>query len=468
MDLFLSDFDSFSESSNYDDQDDPEFFHGGKANSILSSLEESIGKIDDFLSFERGFSHGDIVCSTDPCGQTGRVINVDMIVDLENVLGNKIKGVNSKKLRKIRSISIGDYVVNGPWLGKIEKIVDCVTVLFDDGNKCEFTTMGPEKLVPVSRVFLEDSQYPYYPGQRVKVEPSSVSKSARWLCGRQKEICDEGTVCAVDAGLVRVDWLGCALIGCERIPTPPLLQDSKNLTFLSFFSHTNWQLGDWCIFPILEENGLMEHIFFTASETEFQRSCGPSFQEIFVNAKTKTKVDVLWQDGSQSAGLDSHMLFPVNIADVHDFWPGQFVVEKGTCDDPHVPGISQKWGVVRCVDAKERTVRVKWRNFVQNESDLEGEMMEETVSAYELVEHPDYSYCVGDMVFKFERGKFIDQNEYTSNSFLSRIGTVVGFKDGDIKVNWASGLTTKVCIFLLFDVKLCLSILSELCFRQLS
>lgn len=450
MDLLLSDFDSFSESSSYEDQEDAEFMYGGQARNILSNLEETIGKIDDFLSFERGFIHGDIVCSVaDPSGQTGRVVNVDMVVDLENVNGKKLENVNSKKLRKIRSISSGDYVVNGPWLGKIDKIVDSVTILFDDGRKCEFTTMGPEKIVPISPDFLEDSQYPYYPSQRVKVELSSVARSSRRLCGSWHEKRDEGTVCAVDAGLVYVEWLACALVGGEKVPAPQCLQDSKNLTLLSYFSHANWQLGDWCLLPLNASS--------YRPTKAFQRSLEANFQEIFVISRTRTKVDVIWQNGSQSFDLDSRLLLPVNITDAHDFWPEQFVMQKGNSDDIRV----QKCGVVRCVDSKERTVRVKWETYALNqENDLKGELVEETMSAYELIEHPDYSYFFGDVVFRLQKGQFVDlpDGKSNANSYLSCIGIVVGFKDGHVEVKWGTSLTTKVrflllhFLFVLFEV----------------
>ncbi|KAK3010240.1 hypothetical protein RJ639_010812 [Escallonia herrerae] len=495
MDFLLSDYDSFSESSDSEDQDDTEFMYGGQALCILSNLEETIVKIDDFLSFERGFKHWDTVRSIiDPSGQMGRVINVDMIVDLENIRGKKVKEVNSKSLQKIRTISVGDYVVEGPWIGKLEKIMDIVTVLFDDGTKCDFSSMSPEKLVPVSPDLLDDSQYPYYPGQRVLVELSSASKSARWLCGTKKDKRDEGTICAVNAGLVNVEWLGSVLTGNKRVPAPPNLQSPKNLTLLSCFSHASWQLGDWCLLPNLHHNDIMEKNFLAAStsrvrkgqkepEKVIERSLSPNFQEIFVIVKTKTKVDVLWQDGSQSLGLDSNSLLPVNVVDAHDFWPEQFVLEKGTCDDAPVSGF-QRWGVVKFVDARERTVRVNWNTCIVNQgTDIERATVEETVSAYELVEHPDYSYCPGDAVFKLQKGQVVDPadgrsyknhkikenclgasidrtikdsgNEHTSNDYLSQIGIVLGFKDGEVKVKWATGLVTKVAPGEIFRVDNC-------------
>jgi ubiquitin-conjugating enzyme E2 O len=175
----------------------------------------------------------------------------------------------------------------------------------------------------------------------------------------------------------------------------------------------------------------------------------------------------VWQDGGCSQGLDSQSLLPVNIVNAHDFWPGQFVLEKGACDDPHVSG-NQKWGVVNCVDAKERTVMVKWKFIGVNQVNNVGSgQIEETVSAYELVEHPDYSYSYGDIVFKNldqankdhvnrETGMNADAPLEGSDhgkdqvDYLCCIGYVTGFEDGSVEVTWASSLKTKVRALAIF------------------
>ncbi|KAK3204168.1 hypothetical protein Dsin_018214 [Dipteronia sinensis] len=481
MDVFLSDSDweSFSESGSSEGHEEIDFLFGGQATSILSSLEESIGKIDDFLSFERGFMYGDIVCSvTDPSGQMGRVFNINMLINLENNYGDIMKNVNSKRILKIRSISVGDYVVRGAWLGRVDKIIDRVIVVFDDGSKCEVTAVDQEKILPVSTNLLEDSQYPYYPGQRVQVKLSNMSKSVRWLCGTWRENQVEGTVSVVDTGLVYVDWIASAFMGCDsNINAPPRIHDSKSLTLLSCFSHANWQLGDWCMLPTADPKHIMESTFIDTSacdneklETGFRmRNRGFSLAEVFAIVKTKTKVDVLWQDGSCSLGLDSQTLLPVTDANSHEFWPEQFVLEKGICDDPLIAN-GQRWGVVRGVDAKEKTVTVQWKTKATNEATgVNGDLMEETLSAYELVEHPDYSYCYGDVVLRLIQKQFGDgtDKDHTStevgigeeaaskskncgwddcldNGYISCIGTIMGFKDGAVEVRWAAGFTTKV------------------------
>ncbi|XAR66465.1 Ubiquitin--protein ligase [Bertholletia excelsa] len=479
MDLF-SDIDSFSESSSSEEQNDIEMLYGGQACRLLSNLEKTIDKIDEYLSFERAFTYGDFVCSAnDPSGQMGRVVNVDMIVDLESGHGKIIKDVNSGILQRIHSISVGDYVVLGPWVGKADKIVHHVTVVFDDGAKSQYTTMGPEKLLPLSSDLLEGSQYLYYPGQKVQIQLSTVSKSAKWLCGSWKEKRDQGTVSAVEVGLVYVDWLACARVGCERMPAPPCLQEPKNLTLLSCFSHVNWQLGDWCMLPNSHSEGITHKVFL-----DDPTKTSLVFPEIFVIVKTKTKVDVVWQDGSQSLGLDSNLLLPANIIDAYDFWPEQYVLEKSTCDDLHVSS-GQRWGVVKSVNAKERTVRVKWESFAVNQAiGIEEEQMEETVSAYELAEHPDYSYCPGDIVLQLEKQLSVDkeniqsshmstkfdsskdaepkdkrcdgeQNVFLNSRYLCCIGIVVGFKGGNVEVKWASGHKTEVAPYEILRIDKC-------------
>ncbi|XP_030467855.2 probable ubiquitin-conjugating enzyme E2 24 [Syzygium oleosum] len=462
-----SDWDSFSESS-----EEMDLLFGGQAVNLLSNLEESIGKIDDFLSFERGFVHGDIVCSVqDPSGQLGKVINVDMFVDLESTHGKVIRDINSKKLIKVRSISVGDHVVYGHWLGRVDKVIDSVTILFDDGTKCDFTGVNQEKLIPISPNIVDDSQYSYYPGQRVKVMAPSASQSARWLCGSWKANQEEGTVCAVKAGFVNVDWLGSVLMdGDFRLPQPSKLHEAKDLTPLSCFPHANWQLGDWCILPGTDYKN---HLNGSGKlDKGFQRrGTSISSAPVFIIARTKTKVDVFWQDGSCSLGVDSQSLLPINIIDSHEFWPDQFVQETNSCDDPHAP-ISRKWGVVRGMDAKEKTVRIIWKNAsMETPDDIGGEHLEETMSAYELLEHPDYSYCLGDVVFRVVQNQSVvqatkdpveteatkaeeavlksekfgrDHKGDPNNFYLSCIGNVSGFKDGAVAVKWANGLTTKV------------------------
>lgn len=478
-----SDYDNYTETSDSEDQDS-EFTYGGNARSILYSLDESIGKIDDFLAYERGFVHGDIVCSiADLSGQLGRVIDVDMVVDLETRFGEPIKGVSSKKLQRVRSFVSGDHVIHGPWLGRVERLHDAITVVFPDGAKCEIMGGDSGILIPVSPRLSEDAPYPYFSGQRVRIKHPNISKSVRWLCGSVNATRSEGTVCNVEAGLVHVNWIASLLTSCAAIPPPPCLQNPKNLTLLSCFPYANWQLGDWCTLP----SGCFSNLQMTSGNcspphTSCQDNTAKSksgvndryWAHMYVITRTKTKVDVLWQNGSCSVGLDSQTLFPVNNVGDHDFWPGHFVLEKSASDDSDASSGTRS-GVVKSVNVQDRTVKVNWK--VPG-----GDANDEMVSVYELIEHPDF-HSIGDIVFRalphceklrdvpqavrisemkqwhdvsikeaFD-GSNLSSKEKELNSqyhedasiiYLSSIGNVIDFKDECIEVRWATGLTSKV------------------------
>ncbi|XP_062232111.1 probable ubiquitin-conjugating enzyme E2 24 [Phragmites australis] len=468
MDLFAidSDCESYSGTSDSEDQEECEFTYSDHAQNILSSLDESIGKIDDFLTFERGFLHGDIVCPvSDPSSQLGRVVGVAMFVDLETSSGDIIKDVNSKKLSRVRSFVSGDCVVMGPWIGRVIRAFDLVSVVFSDGAKCEMLLKDSEVLKPIPPILFEDAPYFYYPGQRVRIIHPSVSKSGTWLCGSWRPSRDEGVVSHVDVGLVHVNWIASVTnVWGDQSSSPPNFQDPKNLTLLSCFPYANWQLGDWCALRADDDGCLWMNsskycVLRKAQKCDSRmhmgfQAYGSSCSQTYVVAKTKSTVDVLWQNGSISLGLEPQTLVPVSTLGDHEFWPGQFVLEKLTVEDA---GRCQRAGIVRDVDAHERTVNVKWIVAAGSDTVSYGsDPNVETVSAYELVEHPDFSFCIGEVVIRsavnigmsetdLTKGSIASRESLvTASGFLSCIGNVLGYKDDEIEVQWASGVVSKV------------------------
>ena len=91
-------------------------------------------KISDIEVLDRVFSHGDFVATaSDPSGQIGIVVNVDLTVDLLTPTSVTIKNVSSRNLHRIRAFMRDDYVIRGPWVGTVNGVVDHhVTVIFDD------------------------------------------------------------------------------------------------------------------------------------------------------------------------------------------------------------------------------------------------------------------------------------------------------------------------------------------------
>ncbi|KAH7283755.1 hypothetical protein KP509_34G022600 [Ceratopteris richardii] len=539
--------DSDSDSSDSEDEQykeaDDDTLSQGCARICWANSEESTHKIDDIKVVDRSFMHGDVVAKVSvPMGQTGIVTSVDLKIDLQLPNGEIISGVDSKTISRVRSFVVGDYVIHDQWLGRIDEIYDNVTVMFGDGSKCRISCADPDRLVPVSLSPMDDSECPYYPGQRVKASFTGVFKSARWLKGCWKPNRNEGTVVNVEVDSVVVYWMAAASTGTasEAPGIPAERQNPKNLKRLMNFSHTTWQLGDRALLPqryskksacvSLVSSELALHSDHEAEEMEgveqvhdsdlvdggqsaptsgkestidswvaYRRKLkrrltkhkkraikkGDFYEPALLVVGTKTRVDVLWQDGTRERNVDTCTLFPVDHVGDHDFWPEQHVMERGSEQDEHDSEISKRSGIVRSVDSKQRTARVRWlssNTHPQKWPSFEGE---EVVSVYELVEHPDFDYCLGDVVIRLspsvdpsneastacaptapedrvasaEKGTEQQQGTASSStggirdelgvssksmgetnmSDLSWVGIITAIQDGQIEVAWANG-----------------------------
>ncbi|OIW21173.1 hypothetical protein TanjilG_30496 [Lupinus angustifolius] len=536
---------------------------------------ESTQNFNDVEVVDRGFLHGDFVAAaSDPTGQVGVVVDVNISVDLLAPGGSIIKDISSKSLKRIRDFTIGDYVVLGPWLGRIDDVLDNVTVLFDDGSVCKLTKADPLDLQPVSKNILEDGHFLYYPGQRVRASSSSVFKNSRWLSGLWKANRLEGTVSNVTVGSVFVRWISSAGYGPYSSSSPAEEQSPKNLKLLSCFAHANWQLGDWCLLPSpalsssisldkgisklelnvsvtneLDSNqkgSVCDSEEVTAEElngnedptdldpvdalegndgnvgsnpSRDSSSCGSSsisvskdpvhetwplhrkkirkvvirkerraqkkeesFEKALLIVKTRTKVDVAWQDGVLERERDSTSLIPIDNLGDHEFVSEQYVVEK-TSDDGLDISETRRVGVVRSVNAKERTAFVRWLKPVDRAEDPREFDKEEVVSVYELEGHPDYDYCYGDVVVRLspvsvsletasveesiEKSMQKNEERRIKKETKSRTGTgkveiasggeackeysdpywvgnITGLTNGDIEVTWADGMVSTV------------------------
>lgn len=476
---------------------------------------ETTQSLDDVTVVDRGFLHGDYVAAAcNATGQVGVVVDVNITVDLSSIDGTPINNISSKDLKRVRDFQVGDYVVLGPWLGRIDDVLDNVTVMFDDGSVCKVMKADPLRLKPVGKNLLEEAHYPYYPGQRVKASSSSVFKNSRWISGLWKASRLEGTVTNVTAGSAFVYWIASAGYGPDSSITPSEEQNPKNLKLLACFSHANWQLGDWCLLPSPkpstgshgknsmeksesdsevgpedESTKKSEHIIENSScSSSLAGSKGPvhetwplhrkkvrkvvvkrdkrprkkeNFEKALQIINTKTRVDVAWQDGTIERGLASISLIPIENPGDHEFVSEQYVVEKPSDgnDDDDDNGDVSRVGVVKSVNAKERTAFVRWLKSVARAEDPKEFDKEEVVSVYELEGHQDYDYCYGDVVVRLpsvsgatggeNMAELTDGNEVkgdSANNFsdLSWVGNITGLRSGDIEVTWADGMVSMV------------------------
>ncbi|CAL9130869.1 unnamed protein product [Musa textilis] len=491
--------------SNIVDGGSNDFLQDGQVRVLWSDGSETVENTNDVTAVDRSFLRGDIVASaTDPTGQLGIIINVNITVDLLSTDGVAIENVSSRALKHIREFSVGDFVVLGPWLGKVDEVFDNVTVLFDDGSICEVVQPDPLQLRPLIMPVVTDTDCPYYPGQRVRAISSSVFEGST-----RKAKLLKGTVIKVQTDSVVVYWIASAVhgVGDNSATFPPKEQNPKNLTLLSCSSHTNWQLADWCLLPSYPHaNDLPKNCSCSTSYSVSKKPANGSrpayhrkpwkfsfcrdkkiwrrdgnFERALMIVKAFNKVDVAWQDGTTEFGLQSTSLIPFDTPNDHEFFPGEFVVEKAQ-NDGGGSSETNRLGVLRSANSQEQTVCVRWLKPASNPGDLKEFNGEEVVSAYELERHADYDYFYGDVVVRLPpvsddipnsevptetQGNQLDTQDTVDDSSreyveisgenqaldneacedftsLSWVGNIVGLQDGDIEVSWADGMVSKV------------------------
>ncbi|WZZ02960.1 hypothetical protein YC2023_088881 [Brassica napus] len=500
---------------------------------------EPVQGVKDVTVVDRGFLHGDYVASaSEPTGQVGVVVDANISVDLLAPDGSVHKDISTKKLKRVRDFAVGDYVVHGPWLGRVDDVLDNVTVLFDDGSMCKVLRAEPLQLKPITKNNLEeDANFPYHPGQRVKASSSSVLKTSRWLSGLWKPNRLEGTVTKVTAGSIFVYWIASAGVGPDSSVSPPEEQSPSDLTLLASFTHANWQVGDWCLLPSVNQPAtipLHKHVsklrLYDSQANQHQKeevsekneSAGitaealpketsvsslskepahepwplhrkkirklvikkdkkvkkkeESFERSLLIVNSRTRVDVAWQDGTVECRREGTTLIPIETPGDHEFVAEQYVVEKASDDDDNKTE-AKRVGVVKSVNAKERTASVRWLKPLPRAEEPREFDKEEIVSVYELEGHPDYDYCYGDVVVRLspvtmalpassfgnsleeateqdngdqdmhQEATVHDKEENEVNtdfSELSWVGNITGLKDGDIQVTWADGVVSTV------------------------
>lgn len=111
---------------------------------------------------------------------------------------------------------------------------------------------------------------------------------------------------------------------------------------------------------------------------------------------TELTTEVTWQDGTVEENIPSTELYPIHHVNDHEFFPGDFVVENKEDFSFAV------YGVVQQVCRAERTATVNWFRiiFPQEYSSLE---KTETVSVYDIKDHPDFQYRPGSIVMKIDK-----------------------------------------------------------------
>ncbi|CAN6329495.1 unnamed protein product [Urochloa humidicola] len=310
------------------------------------------------------------------------------------------------ELRRVREFCQGDYVVSGPWLGRVFEVSLDVDVLFDGGAAVCRVTEASSKLWTLDKDSLNRlTNSLFYPGQRVRGRLRDLW-AARSLKGDWKPSYREGTVSRVETAAVLVYWVASARPGASAAPAHQ--QNPRDLTFFCS-GETNygfWGVGDRCFFRAPADasgGGDVRRRDRAALTTRRRRRRKPplgakrdrrraaaELERPMSVSGTRTVVDVVWQDGTRQRGVPSVSLIPFVARRDHDFFPGERVV-AGTAapafggeGDPARPE-EARVGVVGSLSYKDQTVRVSWFKAAAGRA---GEPVEidchETLSAYDL------------------------------------------------------------------------------------
>ncbi|KAL6622689.1 hypothetical protein ACP70R_032568 [Stipagrostis hirtigluma subsp. patula] len=457
----------------------------------------------DLTVVDRSYHYpGEVVASaSDLGGQFGVVTGATTALDLVRLGGDQqaasevvAGGVSPSELRRVRELSLGDYVVSGPWLGQVVEVSLDVDVLFDDGAVCR-VTRAERKLKAVDKDCLgRQTNCVFYPGQRV-VAHRSFLKASRWLEGQWKPSRYEGIITKVDMAGVLVYWAASSHLGTNRAlvqaSAPPAYQRNPgNLTFFRSPVYCYWSIGDRCFFrtpghhrPTTDSTASAGNVDAPSSSSSSPLAVpGPTLKhrkrkfrigdsrrkrrvddkhELLVRsmcvAATHTTADVLWQDGTRQHGVQSALLVPVVLRNEHDFLPGQYVFQRVASGDD-ITRPAYRIGIVRSLDYKDQTVRVAW--FKQAREPLEVDY-EETLSAYTLGRCFHDNAFYGDVVVRLlptescadgDSGDGSTEEQMAAGSSkkaagaddLSWVGHVVDLCGGHVLVKWGDGNTSKV------------------------
>jgi ubiquitin-conjugating enzyme E2 O len=425
-------------------------------------------------------------------GQIGSITGATTMLDLVRLdergeVVETVSGVSPSRVRRVRALGHGDLVVSGPWLGQVSNVSVDVDVSFDDGAVCTVADAeGNEMLQTVAEYhyekYLPQKNSRFFPGQRVG-SAGSVFKNARWLHGHWNADRDVGTVVKVEMSSVLVHWIASTHCGTDQRlveeSAPPAYQNPRDLTFYCV-AHNNfgWGPADRCFFTepgSTHGDSSFAHDPQLEEEEQQHGTCLDKVELPMTVAKTRTYVDVLWQDGTQQHGVPSESVVPFNNINDQEFLPGYHVVDNASLDGPTVNDDTasdgstkpaRRVGVVRTICCKNQTVNVSWFKAAACPNRAREVECNDIVSAYDLELHPGDTTDLGDTVVRLlpsgsSDGETSIQSQSKSKTEknvaptnLSWVGCVIDLPDGHVQVKWGNGSisTVRVCAFTVVDI----------------
>lgn len=379
--------------------------------NFLESYGAALIPESSLMLVDRSLSFGDVVKRSASDTMSGTIIRTWIDCDLRSAfrpVGSTIGDDGSSTLRRIPGEELklseeyeeGDFILYQGWLGMVEEVFQDVTLRLKNGSivvvddpsqltSCDTCHIPNLDHVNTRRRRSSDSSQPRFfnPGLLVRTSKGNVRRG-NWKLGSFDPFADPcGYIIEAKTKSLGMQWLGYEKKSTglyETSPPPLTLRLSRaNSSLIQKYDRgrmpqsssstdippgttngSNLQYGDFVRFRDLR-GAAVKYPGNTYSsdgieqgkliEIPAARSAGYDVN-VFLVAKTRTKVQVLWQDLVKTTedGVD---LLPYLNCDDHDVWPGEMVSRK-LDDNANIR--STAYGIVQAVDSTERVAEVRW------------------------------------------------------------------------------------------------------------
>ena len=365
-------------------------------------VDRFLVSVDELEVVDRIWSPGDtVVRAGERDGQMGRVVDVDVFVDLHSnhpltrkrkEVARVLRGINARRIRPTRHVNPGDHVVEGNKIGTVDVVANFVTIAFKAGL-CKVYCADPLDIAVVGHRFLYEEELgydgrPLKAGDKVEVLQETLLRDGEWIRGKYRGE-KKGRVVKVEPAETVVEWLKNIHDETEAIETyEDILPNSDGLQVIHSFSHACWRVGMYAwvpseLFADYElNNGSMR---FAPQREDLEQStpdvgeyaepdtdssvshCLPqehqvrqtpmqdgssSPEELAVVWNTKSRITIQWQDGSIEKAVPSTSLVEYDWTGEYNFLPGDFVMEtnlqlqlSGVQSNPMLQSIVPEAGV---------------------------------------------------------------------------------------------------------------------------
>ncbi|CDZ96814.1 Ubiquitin-conjugating enzyme [Phaffia rhodozyma] len=300
---------------------------------------------DTVVLEDRSLSCGDAVKRSWSETESGQIMEVEVMSRLRHVLtGEPVEGwVSSTELVGALAVEVGDRVIYNDWLGVIEKVNEEATV------ECQLTNHYYKLLDMAGRldpgctaenIFCKKSALPAIPS--LASNPTFIQE--------ERDLSKE-TICQVRCLAVLVNWVAFS----QKVPIEE--QDDRHIPSRFWYGEN--------LAKLTHVTSDVDHLARVGSKVRFK---SPQFAEahsfkptlhkegtiefdIMQVVETKTKVTVLWQNGTETTESSINLIPHIYLND-HECWPGDHVMFKGDDD-------KRQHAVVQSYSSSDRTAEIR-------------------------------------------------------------------------------------------------------------